>query len=55
MYYAQIDTNNIVFAVTQTTSPINKLDMIEVDSYDETFLGKKFNSETGSFEEVLNE
>lgn len=46
VYYAQIDENGIVYAVTQAAGK-----MIEVESLDESLLGKKYNEETGQFEE----
>lgn len=39
-YYAQIDSNFICFAVTQTSGPISQPDMIAIDSYDTSLLGK---------------
>lgn len=41
-YYAQIDDNDICFAVTQTAEEINRADMIEIDSFDEAILLKKY-------------
>lgn len=40
MYYAQI-TNGVVTAVTQTHSAIEAPDMIAVDSFDTTLIGKE--------------
>ena len=39
-YYAQIDSNSVCFAVTQTSGPINQPDMIAIESYDTSLLGK---------------
>ena len=39
-YYAQIDSNSVCFAVTQTSGPIDQPDMIAIDSYDTSLLGK---------------
>jgi len=50
MYYAQINVDNICYAVTQTTGEIIQADMISIASYDESFLGMKYNTETGRFE-----
>lgn len=41
MHYAQIDESGICYAVTQTTGPIEQADMIEIDGYDESLLGKR--------------
>ncbi|TAH58218.1 MAG: hypothetical protein EWM48_02115 [Sphaerochaeta sp.] len=41
MYYAQIDMDGICYAVTQTTGPIEQDDLIEIDGYDESLLGKR--------------
>jgi len=45
VYYAQIDENGIVYAITQASGK-----MIEIEGLDESLLGKKYNSETGEFE-----
>lgn len=42
MYYAQIDENNVCYAVTQTTGQIDQPDMIEIESYDESLLFKTY-------------
>lgn len=47
VYYAQIDQNGIVYAVTQAAGK-----MVEVQSMDNSLLGKKYNAETGQFEDV---
>lgn len=39
-YYAQIGANKICYAVTQTAGEIDRPDMIRIDSYDESLLGK---------------
>lgn len=39
-HYAQIDSNSICFAVTQTSGSIEQPDMIAIDSYDTSLLGK---------------
>jgi hypothetical protein len=39
-YYAQISINNQCYAVTQTAGEINQQDMIRIDSYDLSLLGK---------------
>lgn len=52
MYYAQIDADGICYAVTQTAEPVKQGDMIEIDSYDVSLLGKRYNAETEDFEPV---
>ena len=47
--YVQLDDNNIVIAVTQTTGTIDAAHMIEVAEYDTSLLGKKY--ENGVFVE----
>jgi hypothetical protein len=43
-YYAQIDNNSICFAVTQTSGPIDQFDMIAIDGYDTSLLGKLYDN-----------
>ena len=50
MFYAQIDSNNICYAVTQTSGEIIQADMISIPAYDESLLGMKYNTETKVFE-----
>jgi len=47
VYYAQVDENGIVYAVTQAAGK-----MIEIESLDTSLLGKRYNAETGQFEDV---
>lgn len=49
MYYAQIDSDDIVFAVTQTAGEIISPDMIVINYYDDSLLGKQYNKATGEF------
>ena len=51
-YYAQIDNERIVSALTQAAGPIDGPEMIEIVVYDETLLGKRHNAQTGEFEAV---
>ena len=51
-YYAQIDSERIVIALTQAAGPIDGPEMIEIVVYDETLLGKRHNAQTGEFEAV---
>lgn len=43
--YAQINSNNVCYAVTQTKGEITQSDMIRIDTLDESKLGKTW---TGS-------
>ncbi len=47
IYYAQLDANGICKAVVQVSGV-----MIEIQSLDESLLGKQYNEATGEFEEV---
>ena len=49
-YYAQIDENNICFAVTQTAEAVSSLDMIPIQGLNTELLGKKWTGE--DWEEV---
>ena len=53
MYYAQLDTNNICFAVVETNEKLEAPNCIEIDKYDESLLGKMYNFNSKEFEEVL--
>lgn len=46
-YYAQLNTQGIVYAVTQTSGVVNNSTMIEVDGLYEHLLGMKY--ENGQF------
>lgn len=52
VYFAQIDSDGIVFAVSQLTDFVDQPDMIQIESYDISLLGKRYNPETGQFEDV---
>ena len=39
MYYAQINHDNVVFAITETPVPISAPDMIEIESFDTSLIG----------------
>ncbi len=41
-YYAQIDENNICIGVSQNPLPIERDDMIQIDSYDLSLLRKVY-------------
>lgn len=47
MYYAQIDSNGIVYAMTQSSGIITQDNMIQIESLDDNLLGKKY--ENGAF------
>jgi hypothetical protein len=50
MFYAQINEQGICFAVTQAAEIISQADMIGLDFYDRSLLGKKWTGD--SWEEV---
>ena len=52
-YYAQIDAARIVFAVSQLAAPVQAPDMIAIESYDDTLIGKRHDLDSGSFEAVV--
>lgn len=39
MYYAQINDDNVVFAITETSAPVSAPDMIEIESFDTSLIG----------------
>ena len=52
MYYAQINDDSIVISVTQTTGEIDNPSMIAIEGYDISVLGKRYNPDTGDFEDI---
>lgn len=48
--YAQIDENNICVSVSELSGSVNYENMIALDTYDISLLGKKYNN--GNWEEV---
>lgn len=50
MYYAQINKNNVCYAVLMLSGEVKSADMIRLSEYDEGLLGKRWNGE--SWEEV---
>lgn len=53
MYYAQIDSEGICFAVSKLSSTVEQADMILIDSYDTALLGKRRNATTEAWEDVV--
>lgn len=47
MYYAQVNDNGIVYAITQTSGVIVSSNMIPINEFDMSLLGKKY--ENGQF------
>ena len=47
IYYAQIDENNTVVGVSQLSDKVNNPNLIELEKYDESLLGKLYKD--GSF------
>lgn len=52
MYYAQLNENDICIGVSQLGGEVDEVCLVAIESYDETLLGKRYNVETGEFEEV---
>ncbi|MCI1958581.1 MAG: hypothetical protein LKJ25_03035 [Clostridia bacterium] len=50
MFYAEINRSNICSSVLETQNEITKDTMIQIDSYDTSLLGKKYNN--GTWEET---
>lgn len=42
MIYAQLDSNNICIGISQLSGEIQKDNMLQIESYDVTILGKKY-------------
>lgn len=51
--YAQLDEENICVSVSQLSGEVIQDDMIELNSYDASLLGKRYNN--GAWEEVARE
>lgn len=49
-YYAQIDENNICIAVSDLSGKVTAGNMLRLETYDTSLLGKKYNN--GVWEEV---
>ena len=49
-YYAQIDKNNICIAVSDLSGKVTAGNMLRLETYDTSLLGKKYNN--GVWEEV---
>ncbi len=52
-YYAHLDENNIVDMIVALPTPISVDRYISIPTNDQTLVGKRYNSETGEFEEVI--
>ena len=52
VFYAQLNNENIVIGISQLNEEINISNMVLIDSFDDTLLNKRYNAETGEFEEV---
>lgn len=51
-YYAQINAARIVTSISEITTAVDAPDMIELEAFDASRLGKRHNAETGLFEDV---
>lgn len=52
LYYAQLNDDEIVVAVSQVTGEIEADNMIARETYDTSVIGKRYNRETQEFEDV---
>ena len=50
-YYAQINDDNVCFAVSQLSGEVNLPSMVLLDNYDASLLGRQYND--GVWEEVV--
>ena len=48
--YAQVDDEGFVIGVSSLTGVVDMANMIPIGSYDESLIGKHYNTETGEFE-----
>lgn len=46
MYYAQINSSGIVYAVTQTSGAVTSDDMVQIESLDSSLIGKLYQGGT---------
>lgn len=51
MYYAQINQERVAYAVTETAGQIDAPDMIQLESFDTSVIGKRY-TEQGAWEDV---
>lgn len=49
-FYAQINAARVAYAVTAPAGPIQAPDMVPLDTFDESVIGKRHNAETGEWE-----
>lgn len=52
--YAQLDDSGVVVTVAILSGEPSSIDVIKVDNYDTTLLGKRYNRETNQFEDEAN-
>ena len=52
LYYAQINADGIVYAVSRLKEKRNQNNLIEIPEFDSSLLDKKYNQETKIFEEI---
>lgn len=52
MFHAQINENQICIGISENVRKIDATNMIVIDSYNECLLGKKYNHDSGMFEDV---
>lgn len=52
--YAQINDEHIVVTVASLSGESNSADMVRIEDYDTSLLGKKYNKDTNHFEDVTS-
>ena len=52
MFYAQLNENLIVAAVSDLAGPVDDPGMIEIDALDASLVGKRYDAQTGEFVDV---
>lgn len=50
--YAQLNNDCIVIAISQLNDTVESENMIEIEEFDTTIIGKKFNKDTQEFDDV---
>lgn len=55
MFYAQLNDNNICIAVSQLTNEVSASNLIRLNGFDATLIGKKYNNGMWEDAEIVNE
>ena len=51
-YYAQLNDDGVVVSVSQLSGIVDTPDMVALQTYDTTLIGKRYNADAGIFEDV---